>query len=176
MTASTATDLMALAWQVGEQLIRTPGGSKLHVRGCSRFSTTSELRVATEQDANDLALCTACAAELNGQGRTPFNSIDGAMEAFNMPVEARGTVREPVAHVDAERIWIPYSLSCIALGNDGTRALYIGKTYVWIDGELTVLPGYAPGGGGGATTAERDSAVCATCRLELPRTGICDSC
>ena len=93
-----------------------------------------------------------------------------------MPVETRSRVRELVAHVDADRIWIPYSRSYIALGKDGTRALYIGKTYVWIDGELTTLPGYAPGGGGGTATAERATSVCPTCGLELPRTGICDNC
>lgn len=176
MTDPTAPDVRALAARAGEQLIRTVGGGKLHIRGCSHFSTTSELRVATEQDAASLELCTACAAELNGQGRTAFDSVDSAMEAFNMPVEARTRVRELVAHVVADRVWIPYSRSYIALGKDGTRALYIGKTYVWIDGELTTLPGYAPGGGGGTATAERAIPVCPTCGLELPRTGICDDC
>jgi hypothetical protein len=167
---------MALAAWAGEQLIRTAGGGKLHIRGCSHFSATSELLVATDQDAASLELCTACAAELNGQGRTAFDTVDDAMEAFNMPVEARSRVRELVAHVGADRVWIPYSRSYIALGRDGTRALYIGKTYVWIDGELTTLPGYAPGGGGGTATAERAIPVCHTCGLELPRTGICDNC
>ena len=167
---------LALAERAGEVLIRTPGGGKLHIRGCSHLTSTSELLVVTAQDAETRELCTACAAELNGQGRTPFDNLDRAMEAFNMPVEVRAKVRELVARVDADRIWIPYSRSYVALGKDGTRALYIGKTYVWINGELTTLPGYAPGGGGGAATSERVRPICLTCGYELPGTGICDNC
>jgi hypothetical protein len=173
---TVATDPLALAARAGEVLVRTPGGGKLHIRGCSHLTATSELLVASEQDAGTRELCTACAAELSGQGRTPFDDLDRAMEAFSMPVEVRATVRELVAHVDTDRVWIPYSRSYIALGKDGTRALYIGKTYVWIDGEQTTLPGYAPGGGGGTATNELDSPACPTCRYQLPRTGICDNC
>ena len=165
-----------LAALAGEALLYTPGGSKLHIRGCSHLTTASEVLAATEQNAGTRELCTECAAELTGQGRTPFEDLERAMESFAMPVEVRVTVRNLVAHVAVDRIWIPYSRSYIALGKDGTRAVYIGKTYVWIDGELTTLPGYAPGGGGGTATSERDRPVCPACGYELPGTGICDYC
>ena len=167
---------LALAARVGEVLVRTRGGGKLHIRGCSHLDWTSELLVATEQDAETRELCAECAAELNGHGRTPFDDLERAMEAFGLPVEVRARVRELVAHVDADRIWIPYSRSYVALGKNGARAVYIGKTYVWIDGELTTLPGYAPGGGGGTPSNERDRPICPTCGYELPGTGICDDC
>ena len=169
-------DPFALAAEADEVLLCTPGGGKLHIRGCSHLTATSQARIATREDAETRQLCTECAAELTGQGRTPFDDLERAMEAFNMPVEARPAVRELVAGVAADRIWVPNSRSYIALGKDGTRAVYIGKTYVWIDDGLVTLPGYAPGGGGGAPTLESDLPICPTCGYELPRTGICDSC
>lgn len=175
MRNPTGIDLMALAADADEQLIRTPGGSKLHIEGCSHLTATSDARPASDEDARLLELCVECAAELNGQGRTPFDSLDAAMEEYGVPVDARAKVRELVAPVGADRIWIPYSRSYIAMGKGTTRALYIGKTYVWIDGERTTWPEYSPGGGG-SSSRERDDVICPTCGLALPLTGVCDDC
>lgn len=163
-----------LAAQAGEELVCTAGGGKLHIRGCSHLTAASQARLATHEDAKTRQLCTECEAELTGQGRTVFDNLETAMEAFKMPVEGRPTVRE-LAGVDEDRVWIPNSGSYIALGKDGVRAVYIGKTYVSIGDRLVTLPGYAPGGGGGKPT-NAPGPACPVCGYELPRTGICDNC
>lgn len=177
MTDLPASNFQDLAALMGEDLVRAPGRGKLHLRLCAHLQDTREVSVASAHEVASAEVCTSCAAELNGQGRRYFDSLDNALEVFGMPLALRSSVHEMLAHVTPERIWIPNSGSYVALGRAGVSAVYVGKSYVY-DGETIPLPGYSPsfGGSGGAGSGERPTTSCPTCGLELPLTGVCDEC
>lgn len=164
------------AARAGEELLTATTGTRLHIRGCAHLTPGTTTGPATDHDIYTLPLCSACAAELNGQTRTTFDDLNRAFEAFKLPVESRTIVHALVDHLDVERIWIPASEPYITLVGANITTVYIGKTAVWIGSDMTPLPGYAPGGGGGVAAPERPVATCPTCYYELPATGLCDNC
>lgn len=176
--SDTVSDPLQAAQRTGQTLVRTKGGGKVHVPACSHLSWTSELVEITDAaEAASLELCSACESELSGRGRTTYPDLERAMEALPVPLPNRPMVRQLLEDHNAPLIWIPYSRSYIGTGGQNIKTRYVGKGYVWIDGETFWLPvssEYRGGGSGGRS--EREPAVCPTCKFVLPATGICDDC
>lgn len=165
-----------LAARAGETLFHTKGGSKLHVRACMHFDVDSDVIETTPENAGTRVLCASCAEELHGRGRTTYDDLDRALEALPVPVEARTRVRELVADLPRQRIWIPYSRSYVAIGNDDRRTVYVGKTYLMLGDEFVPLPGYSAGEGTTSSSTERARPFCPVCGYELLATGACGYC
>ncbi len=176
--SNTVSDPLKAARRTSQTLVRTKGGRMLHVPACSHLSWTSELVEITDAaEAARLELCLACESELAGCGRTTYPDLERALEALPVPLPNRTMVRELLDGFNAPLIWIPYSRSYIGVGGLDVKTRYIGKGYVWVEGETFWLPDWSEHRGGGAGGhAEKKASVCPTCRLVLPATGICDNC
>lgn len=117
-----------------------------------------------------------------------FTSFEAALEAFQAPLENRKVMREIAAELDFGAIWIPASNSYIAVAPErGTTVLaYFNRGFVDIrqeDGgyrnvELPV--NWLRSGGRSSSASTRldddDRAVCTTCWMTLPSSGVCDTC
>jgi hypothetical protein len=133
------------------------------------------VHVAIPEELDCLPVCGWSQAEVDGVGRRYFATLSDAMRCFGTHVGTEHAIRESVADVLHDQIWVPNSGSYIALGLNGVVTACIGKSYVQLpDGRLLALPGYAPGAGGGALAEMRYGALCPRCRLSLPLTGRCD--
>lgn len=157
-------------------LFRTATGSRLHIRPCPHVHGV-ELFAAGSADRESHEVCGWCQAEIDGAGRTYFDTLDNALRAFGSHVETLDAIRSEVAAVVHDAIWIPNSRSYVALGSGGPAVCWIGKTYLMhVDGAFVELPGYGPGVAGGTTSPLREGEVCGTCFLRMPVTGRCDNC
>ena len=162
--------------QPTEDLFRTPNGKGLHLAVCPHLHGTTFVP-ATADDREALPVCEWSQKELDGVGRTYFQTLDDAMRFFGTHVGDERTIRDALRSFRYDEIWVPHSGSYIALGLAGLGVAWVGKTYVVpARGLFEEFPGYAPGGRGGAARGVRPEALCPTCRLALPRTGICDDC
>lgn len=151
-------------------------GRRLHVPGCPHVEST--LRHATPDELEQLAVCEWCRAELDGVGRTYYASLDEAMRALGCWEGTQALIRAALRFVRHDQIWLPHSVSYIALGLDGRGVAWVGKGYVAVKatGAYVELPGHREGRGGGAPRAERYGEVCERHRLARSLTGSCDLC
>lgn len=157
----------------GEKLFRTATGQRLHLRPCPHIHGAD----VVEDTVGSLDVCDWSQAELTGAGRTYYDVLDDALQAFGAPVEVIARIRQEVGTLAHDSIWIPNSRSYVAIGRGGPAVCWIGKTYVMhVGGEFIELPGYAPGGGGGQVVLQREGGVCPTCWTTMPVTGRCDVC
>lgn len=161
---------------IAEPLFRTVSGEGLHMRpcphilGCEVFETTPEERP-------DLRICQWTQAELAGVGRTYYDTLRDAMRAFKTYSDTENKIEQTLAGVAHDQIWIPNSQSYIALGLAGLGVAWVGKTYVMPSRhELVELPGYAPGGGGGAEHAPKYGETCPRHFVTMSLEGVCDDC
>lgn len=162
--------------QAPVQLFHTATGERLHIPPCPHVHGV-QLFPAYPTTTGSRQVCTWCQAEIDGVGRTYYDSLDDAMRAFGSFAETRDRIRRETANVPHDAIWIPNSRSYIALGEGGPAVCWIGKTYVMhVRGDFVELPGYVAGAGGGTETALREGNVCPTCFTVMPITGRCDSC
>ena len=169
------TALPALPEPIGQQLVRTVGGQRLHIPVCPHLLRVPVV-AATCEDLETMSVCHWCRQELDGVGRTYFDTLDDAMRFFGTHAGTEKAIRDAVRFVKHDQIWVPHSKSYIALGLDGAGVAWIGKTYVETEGLFVELPDYRPGSGGGAARSVFPTPLCPTCFLELPVTGICDDC
>lgn len=158
------------------ELVRTATSRMLHVWGCPHVGRFG-LVVATEQERRTMPVCSLCQLELDGVGRTYFDTIEDAMRAFGSYADTWVTIGEHVRRVEHDQIWVPNSSSYIALGDHGPAVMWVGKTYVQhAGGEFVELPGYDPASRGGQGTSLIEAEICPTCFMEMPLTGRCDTC
>jgi hypothetical protein len=158
-------------------LFRSATGACLHIEGCPHI-LGSELIQATDDDRQNMPPCDWCQAEIDGVGRTYFDTLEDAFRDYGSYSNTWDLIRDHLAAVEHNMIWVPNSRSYIALGLDGHGVAWIGKTYVVIRGvAFHELPGFTPTERSRRTTASWDThAICPTCRMAVPLTGSCYDC
>jgi hypothetical protein len=157
-------------------LYRTVGGARLHIAECPHIIGV-DVQLATAADRLAMAVCHWCRQELDGVGRTYFDTLEDAMRDFGTHAGTEPLIRDALRFVDWDQIWVPYSRSYIALGREGLGVAWVGKTYVELQGGTFVeLPDYVAGSGGGAERHDRVGHECPKCHLTMPLTGRCDGC
>ena len=157
-------------------LVRTANGTRLHIAPCPHILGAAASD-ATAADLFALPLCSWCEAEVDGAGRTYFDSLDDAMRFFGAHVGSKALVRDALRFVTHDRIWVPNSRSYIALGLEGATVAWVGKTYVVpLRGWIVELPGYAPHARDGSARGGRFGDPCPTHFIARSLTGVCDPC
>ena len=157
------------------ELFRTATGEKLHIRPCPHVLGV-ELLAATDADRAARAVCSWCAAEISGLGRTYHDTVEAALDDMQAPQHARPELARLLKEIEFDTVFVPYSRSYVAVAKDGKGVAWAGKTYVaYADGRpFVALPDYAPGGGGGAERNEAWGAVCPSCFTQQALTGRCN--
>lgn len=156
-------------------LYRTETGGRLHLPACPHIG--GAIREADAAERLGMSVCSWCQAEIDGVGRTYYESLDDAMRAFGCHVGTQPTIRNALRCVTHDQIWLPYSRSYIALGHEGRAVAWVGKT--WVMPSLDVfqeLPGYRDVSRGGAHSSEHIGELCPTHFLTMSVTGVCESC
>jgi len=158
-------------------LFRTATGGRLHIEGCPHILGCELIR-ATAEDLETMSACGWCQAEIDGVGRTYFDTLEDAFRDFGSYSDTWDLIRGHVSTVQYDSIWVPNSRSYIALGREGKGVAWIGKTYVAIaGGTFHELPGFTPTDHSGPSTKEWESnEICPKCHMAMPLTGICPDC
>ncbi len=167
----------SISWsgESGEILYRTEGGGRLHIPGCPHVG--GALREADAAERLAMPVCSWCRAEIDGVGRTYYDSLDDAMRAFGCHVGTQEPIRAALRFVTYDQIWLPYSRSYIALGHQGRAVAWVGKTYVMPGPDVFLeLPGYREAAGGGTAASDRVGDTCPTHHMTMSVTGVCESC
>ena len=109
-----------------------------------------------------LAVCTWCQAEIAGQGRTYYATLEDALRALGCHEGTHRLIREALRFVRFDQVWLPHSESYVALGLDGPGVAWVGKGYVFVKatGAFVELPGYRASRGGGSPLDVRWGATC----------------
>jgi hypothetical protein len=155
------------------QLFRTATGDRRHLRACPHL-LGKEVLEASEADGE---ICSWCDKELRGEGRQYFTALDDALRALGGPQANWPLIRDHLADVEPDAIWIPYSRSYVALGRGGRAVAWAGKTYVQPqDGSYVELPGFRPGSGGGAPAEPSYGETCPVHFVTRSLTGACERC
>ena len=167
-------------------LFRTASGSTLHLWQCPHLSgTDADKRLpATERDRVRLPQCAWTKDEIAGVGRAYYPTLDAAMEALPIPVENRPRVRELVAAIPFEHMWIPSIGRYVGLGPaDGPAVAYVNIGFLEIhraDGgyDRELFPNFGGGSNGSAQARnpEPPTVLCPIHHIALPASGICDDC
>jgi hypothetical protein len=157
-------------------LVRTATGQRLHIPGCPHVG--SALQPATAMGHHALAVCTRCRAELAGQGRTYYATLEDALRALGCNEGTHRLIRDALRVVPFDQVWLPHSESYVALGLDGPGIAWVGKGYAFVKatGAFVELPGYRASRGGGAPLDVRWGATCDRHFVARPITGACDLC
>ena len=152
------------------------GVSVLHLPSCPHIARFREVVPATEPEIATMSVCNWSQAEIDGFGRTYFDTVEEAMDAFQSSPEAREIVRAEIKDLAFDSVWIPYSRSYIALGRDGLAVGWILRTIIDLAGRVIELPDYAPRSRSIAGDSERRGPVCSTCWMEMSVSGVCNAC
>ena len=156
-------------------LYRTETGGRLHLPACPHIG--GAIREADSAERLVMSVCSWCQAEIDGLGRTYYESLDDAMRAFGCHVGTQPTIRQALRSVTHDQIWLPYSRSYIALGHEGRAVAWVGKTWVMPAHDTSYeLPGYRDSSRGAASSPEHLGKLCPTHFLTMSVTGICESC
>ena len=148
----------------------------------SRSAPTSAARPWSKSPkltTRDRDVCAWCQAEIDGLGRTYFTSLEDAFRDYGSFHDSRQLIRELLAGVAFDSIWVPNSRAYIALGIDGRGVAWVGKTYVYIREGATFheLPGYSPHQrSSGRRHDEVPTQFCPIHYLAMPLTGLCPDC
>lgn len=172
--------------ETGSTLYRTATGTSLHLPSCKHLQDTPvENRIAVAPgDQLELQVCTWSADELAGTGRRYFDTLDSAFEALPVPVDNRIRIREILAQLRFDLVWIPNGGQYIAVGLSGSVATaYVNRGFVDVrlpdggyDRELFANYGGGSAGSGGPASPDLPVQVCPQCHVALPATGKCDDC
>ena len=155
------------------ELFRTAGGGKLHIRPCPHIHGV-EVMAATADDAATRSVCTWCAAELAGEGRTYHPTVEMALADMGAAQHAVPELVRLLKLVDYDDVFVPFSRSYVAVSKGGAGVAWAGKTYVdYRDHPLVTLPDYAPGGGGGSALIKLWGSDCPDCFTTRSRNGAC---
>lgn len=161
--------------RVDDVLYRTGTGGRLHIPGCPHIG--SSLREADKTERLAMPVCSWCRAEIDGVGRSYYDTLQDAMREFGCHVGTQTLIRHALRSVTFDQIWLPYSRSYLALGHEGRGVAWVGKTYVMPSPDLFVeLPGYRDSAGGGQRTEARVGATCPAHHMTRSVTGVCELC
>jgi hypothetical protein len=159
-----------------EQFFSTATGGRKHLRQCQHLLDKEVFPVPAD-DAR--AICDSCRKELAGEGRTYFDDLDAALEAFRAPLTNRPLIKQALAGVAWDEIWLPFSESYVALGKGGRGVAWSHKTFVEPAlGTFIELPGFAPSSrsGGAADRSELWGETCPRTFERHPVVGACEYC
>lgn len=184
-----------------ELLYRVPYGKVLHGKDCQHLTTNrlATLQPATELDRQKFKICRSCIIALDGDpGRDDFDSFEAALEALQVPAANRPAMRAIAEGLDTSRIWIPSTRTYVAVspGTGHEVTAFFSKDSVDMrkdEGGYERLVLATPSGRTTAAGKQRASAAgktraaaaqepepapptCPTCYMQLPATGVCDSC
>ncbi len=163
---------------VEHELLRTPGGTRLHIAPCPHLVGSPDIVPATEADRASLEICFGCQKEIRGEGRTYHGSIAEALEDLGMLHQLRPQVSALLGGVEHDEVWVPFSRSYVALGRAGVAVAWAGRTYVDIRGaKRTEFEGYREGAGGGEPRGgQRFGETCPVHFVAKALNGKCDDC
>ena len=199
MTTSIVTPAEAGAEIPIELLYRVPYGKVLHGKDCPHLtpSRLATLQPATDLDRQKFKICRSCLVALDGDpGHDDFESLDAALEALQVPQANRPAMRAIAEGLDTARIWIPATRTYIAVspGTGHEVTAFFSKDAVDVRQEeggyerlVLSTPATPAGRTSAAKAAKKTKAAaaqepepapptCPTCYMQLPATGICDSC
>ena len=110
-------------------------------------------------------------------GRTYFDDLESAMRYYRVPVKAQATVRQTLAAIAYDQLWVPPSKTYIAVAHAGEVMAWVHKGHIGIPGSANVeLPGFRERSRGPRTAhAQRKAQLCPVHHLELAATGVCPS-
>lgn len=155
------------------ELFRTATGQRLHIAECPHV-LGALLFEATEQDQASREVCRWCAAELAEEGRTYHDAIEAALLDMGAPQHVVPELARHLSTVEHDRVFVPFSRSYVAVARDGRSMAWAGVTYIGFrDGRKVLLPGYAPGGGGGNRTSDAWGETCLDCFTSRSLMGEC---
>jgi len=156
--------------------LRTANGARLHIAPCPHI-LGARVWSAAPSEILAMTVCSWCEAEINGVGRTYFDTLDDSLRFFGAHVGTETLIRSALRFVAHDQIWVPNSRSYIALGREGAAVAWVGKTYVVpTQGAFVALPGYQPHDGGGAPREERIGETCTRHFIARGLNGACDLC
>ena len=154
-----------------ETLYRTTAGQRIHLRGCPHIAG-QDVEAVTPGDSS-IPVCRWTRAELDGVGRIPQKTIDGALREFGASPEVRPRLIKLLKGLKWDSVYLPQSRSFVALALEGHPVAWAGKTYVQIGEEFVPLEEYQAGVGGGAFVSELWGEPCPECFMQRSMNGTC---
>lgn len=154
-----------------ETLYRTTDGQRIHLRGCPHIAG-QDVEAVTPGDSS-IPVCRWTRAELDGVGRIPQKTIDGALREFGASPEVRPRLIKLLKGLKWDSVYLPQSRSFVALALEGHPVAWAGKTYVQIGEEFVPLDEYQAGVGGGAFVSELWGEPCPECFMQRSMNGTC---
>lgn len=156
-------------------LFATATGGRRHIRHCPHLLGKEALPAPADDTR---PICDFCQKEIDGVGRQPFTDLDLALDAFKAPVQSRPLIKQALAGVVWDELWIPYSGTYVALGREGRGVAWVLKSYVELaDRTVIELPGYNPSERAGNNPLnDAWGALCPKTMLSHPLKGSCDDC
>lgn len=154
---------------------RTATGTRVHGIDCPHL-VGKEWHLASEAEVGAHPLCDWSEDQLSGHGRSHPETLEAAMREQGTPEAAKPLIKELLASVGYDEIWLPYSRSYVALGLNGRAGASFGKTYAWVDGRRVDLPGHVASGHQGHRATPPYGEACPITFEAHPLTGECDRC
>jgi hypothetical protein len=154
-----------------ETLYRTAAGIRTHLRGCSHIVGLEVTPVAPGDTS--IPVCRWTRTELEGKGRIPQKTVDGALRELGASVAARPKLVKLLKGVKWDSVYLPQSRSYVALNLEGRAVAWAGRNYVQIGEQFVPLDDYQGGSGGGPFVSELWGEPCEQCFQERARNGTC---
>ena len=154
-----------------ETLYRTADGVRTHLRGCPHIAGLDVEPVAPGDTS--VPVCRWTRTELDGIGRIPQKTLDGALREFGASPEVRPRLLKLLKGLKWDKVYLPQSRSFVALTLEDRPVAWAGKTYVQIGEEFVPLPEYQAGVGGGAFVSELWGEPCPECFMQRSMNGTC---
>ncbi len=154
-----------------ETLFRTAAGLRTHLRGCPHIIGLDVVPVADGDTS--LPVCRWSRTELDGVGRIPQKTLDGALREFGANPETRPKLIKLLKGTKWDSVYLPQSRSYVALSFENHQVAWAGKTYVQIGEEFMPLPEYKGGVGGGPFVSELWGEPCPECFMQYSMNGTC---
>jgi hypothetical protein len=154
-----------------ETLYRTAQGQRVHLRGCPHIAGLEVIPVKAGDTS--VPVCRWTRAELDGVGRIPQKTLDGALREFGASPEVRPKLIKLLKGLKWDSVYLPQSRSFVALALENHPVAWAGKTYVQIGEEFVPLPEYQAGVGGGAFVSELWGEPCPECFMQRSMNGTC---
>ena len=158
-------------------LYRTAGGRRLHIEPCPDIHG-AVVTPATDDDIANMEICHWSQAELSGAGRQHVDTLEDALREFAPPSDNWQAIRDHLAGIAHDEIWITNSRSYAALGYEGKTVAWFSKSVLRdvAKGLRVEMPNYEAGTGGGYPFVRRAAELCPRRYIEMSLTGRCEYC